>query len=83
MVKTLIVEAPSVNPLLVIATGATQIRSVFSPEQLPGVLAAYMQGIKVSLGITIGATGMAVLISLFSSWRRLNPKALKGVGGAA
>jgi hypothetical protein len=67
----------------VVATGATQIRAVFTADQVPGIVVAYMEGIKVALAISIGATGVAFVISLFSSWKRLNTEAVKDVGGAA
>lgn len=66
-----------------VATGATQIRAVFTADQVPGILVAYMAGIKVALAISIGATGVAFLVSLFSSWKTLNMEAHKGAGGAA
>ena len=69
--------APGVDPSAVVATGATEIREAFTAEELPGILRAYMAGIKVSAGIAIGATGFAFLVSLFSRWKRLNTEALK------
>ena len=57
---------PGVAPSTVVATGATEIRVTFAAEELPGILRAYMAGIKVSAGVAIGATGFAFLISLFS-----------------
>ncbi|KAK3942577.1 putative HC-toxin efflux carrier TOXA [Diplogelasinospora grovesii] len=74
--------APTVNPLMIIGTGATQIRNVFTDEQIPGILVAYMAGIKVAFAIAIAGVGMAFAISLFSSWRRLNRDALKNTGAA-
>ncbi|CAK7266518.1 hypothetical protein SEPCBS57363_002129 [Sporothrix epigloea] len=75
--------APMANPLQVVSTGATDLWKTFSPEILPGVLEAYMSGIKVAFAITIASVGMAFLISLASSWKRINPEALKNAGGAA
>jgi MFS transporter, DHA2 family, glioxin efflux transporter len=83
LVSVLPTSAPDVDPLAVIATGATELRNAFPAEQVPGILVAYMAGIKVTFAIAIGAVGLAFVISLFSSWRRLNPEALKATGGAA
>ncbi len=83
MVAVLPTTAPLVDPMTVIATGATQIRSVFSPDEVPGILLAYMAGIKVSFAIAVGAVGAAFVVSLFSSWKRLNPEALSAATGAA
>ncbi|CAK7566860.1 MAG: hypothetical protein SEPTF4163_004814 [Sporothrix epigloea] len=75
--------APLANPLQVVSTGATDLWKTFSPDILPGVLEAYMSGIKVAFAITIASVGMAFVISLASSWKRINPEALKNAGGAA
>lgn len=63
MINTLPITAPGVDPATVIATGATQIRSMFPADQVPGILMAYMDGVKVALAIPIGATGVAFLVS--------------------
>ncbi|CAK7266677.1 hypothetical protein SEPCBS119000_002151 [Sporothrix epigloea] len=76
-------KAPLVNPLQVVSTGATDLWSTFAPDVLPGVLEAYMSGIKVAFAITVASVGMAFLISLASSWKRINLEALKNTGGAA
>jgi hypothetical protein len=66
----------------VIATGATQIRAAFTADEIPGIVIAYMEGIKVALAIPIGATGIALLASLFSSWKRSNGETVQETGGA-
>jgi hypothetical protein len=75
--------ASSVDPAAVIVTGATQIRAIYTADQVPGIVAAYMAGIKAALAISIGGTGVAFLVSLFSSWKRLNTKAPNDAGGVA
>ena len=68
---TLPVYAPSVDPTEIILTGATELRSVFTPEQIPGILLAYMQGLKAAYIIAIIASGIATLVSLGSRWQKL------------
>ncbi|KAK3359670.1 major facilitator superfamily-domain-containing protein [Lasiosphaeria hispida] len=83
-VNQLLLNAPAdISPLVIIGTGATQIRSVFTPEQLPAILIAYMAGIKAALAIAVGAVGVSFLISLFYGFRRLNREAAASAGGAA
>jgi hypothetical protein len=48
----------------VIATGATELRSVFSSAQVPEVLDAYMSGIKGAFGVALGSCGVRLLISV-------------------
>ncbi|KAL2163024.1 hypothetical protein VTH06DRAFT_6860 [Thermothelomyces fergusii] len=83
MVHKLATSAPSVDPRLVLGTGATQIRDVFPADAVPGIVAAYMEGIKTALALAVGTTGSAFLISLFSDFRRLNTDALKTGGAVA
>ena len=83
MVTTLASTAPGVDPRTVIATGATQIRTAFPPEQVPGIVLAYMAGIKVTFALTVGLVGFTCLVGLFVPWKRLNADALKESGGVA
>lgn len=80
MVHKLATSAPDVDPRVLLGTGATQIRAVFGPEQVPGILAAYMAGIKTALAIATAAVGASFVVSLFSRFRRLNTAALKNAG---
>ncbi|RAR14043.1 MFS general substrate transporter [Stemphylium lycopersici] len=73
--------APGVDPQLVIGTGATQIRNSFTADEVPGILEAYMAGIKVTMAIATGLAGASVLVTLFVPRKRLNVQKLQG--GAA
>ncbi|KAF2815514.1 MFS general substrate transporter [Mytilinidion resinicola] len=83
MISTLASTAPGVNPAIVLATGATQIRSAFTAAQVPDIVAAYMAGLKVVFAITVGTFGFACLIGFFGSWKRLHAEDLKKASGAA
>ncbi|KAK9417339.1 putative efflux pump antibiotic resistance protein [Seiridium unicorne] len=83
IIRTAASTASGINPALLLATGATQIRTVFTSAQVPGVVAAYMTGIKVVFAITIGASGFASLFSLCGSWKKLHAEDLKNTGGGA
>ena len=83
MLSVLPTTAPTVSPALVLATGATELWSTFGADVLPGVLEAYMKGLKVAFAIAIAGVGSAFAISFFSSWKRLNPETMKNLGGAA
>jgi len=86
-VNTLILRlgelAPQIPPAVVLATGATQLRTVFAGELLPFVLESYMAGLKVAFAIGATGTGLAFLLSQFSNWKRLSNDALQNTGGAA
>lgn len=83
MVQRLATSAPSVSPLMVLGTGATQLRAVFPAEAVPGILVAYMAGIKTAMALAVGSVGVAFVVSLFSNFKRLNRETLKAAGGAA
>lgn len=63
--------APGVDPSLVISTGATQLRDVFSSEQLPGIVTAYIHGLKAVFGVGTGVVGFAMLWTAVIPWTRL------------
>ena len=83
LIKRLPHTAPGVNPLTVVATGATDLRKVFPPEVLQGILVAYMRGLKISFAIGLASTGIALVIIMFQRWNRLDTAAIAGGGGAA
>ena len=69
------VTAPSVDPKIVIATGATQLRHVFSPEQIPGILTAYMDGLRVTFALIVALAGVTMPIAMAAKWRNIKPGA--------
>ncbi|KAI1191978.1 major facilitator superfamily domain-containing protein [Nemania serpens] len=80
---TLPESAPGVDPNLVVATGALALRSTFSAEQLPGVLQAYMAGIKTAFAIALAACGASAIVSVLGRWERLSPEQAKSGGAMA
>jgi len=81
MLGKLPLTAPSVDPSLVVATGVTELRNVFSADVIPGIVAAYMDGLRVAYAVAIAATGIAVVVSFGSKWTNLKGKVV--AGGAA
>ena len=51
LINTLPITAPDVNPALIIAAGAENLRGSFSDSQLEGILAAYMQGLTPAFAL--------------------------------
>lgn len=64
-------SAPGVDAGKLIATGASELRKVFSPEELPGIIVAYMHGLKAAFAVSIGFCGLAFLTTLIIPWSRL------------
>ncbi|GKT47369.1 putative efflux pump kojT [Colletotrichum spaethianum] len=78
VLKKVAENVPSVDPALVAITGATQIREAFPPEAVPGVIQAYMDGLKIAFALAIVGAGVSFLVSLGSRWGKLNTKNLAG-----
>jgi hypothetical protein len=82
-INTLLLNLPAdVDRFAIIGTGATAIRHVFPADQIPGILVAYMAGLKTTFAISVAGVGIAFVVSFFSSWRRLNREAVANTGAA-
>ncbi|TKA81270.1 hypothetical protein B0A49_00224 [Cryomyces minteri] len=78
LIKSLLVNAPTVNVVQVVAIGATELRSTFTAEQLPGILVAYMDGLKVGFALAIALAGCATVVSVFTPWTSVKGKSIPG-----
>lgn len=71
MTSKLASTAPTVDPATVILTGSAEIRNVFAPDQVPGIVLAYMSGLKVTFALMAGFAGMSFLLSGLQSWKKI------------
>jgi hypothetical protein len=78
LLRVLPTMAPGVDPLLVIATGATELDQVFSPADLPGILMAYMDGLQVTFIAATVLAGITLVISVFPKWESIKEKLKAG-----
>ncbi|CAO1600478.1 hypothetical protein XANCAGTX0491_004167 [Xanthoria calcicola] len=60
---------PDVDPRTIIETGATALRSIFSPGDLPEVLIAYNKAIIQTYYIALGISCASVIAGLSMEWR--------------
>lgn len=72
--------APGIDPAAVIVTGATDIRDVFPAEMIPGILHAYMRGMKIAFAICLASSALGFITCLATKFRRLNMDAMKSGG---
>jgi hypothetical protein len=72
---------PDLDPLLLLATGATELRDVLTKigrqDELPHVLQVYMAGIKDAFRVTVGLACAAVLATLFVEWKSIKSEQSK------
>ncbi|KAJ5494462.1 hypothetical protein N7463_010549 [Penicillium fimorum] len=64
--------APSINSALVVSTGASELRDIFTAEQMTVILPAYMTGLKVAYAISIAAAGIAFCLSPFNNFKQID-----------
>jgi MFS transporter, DHA2 family, glioxin efflux transporter len=75
------ITASSVDPSVVITTGATELRKVFDAQQIAGILDAYMDGIRVTFAISIACACVTALLVLTPRWESIKGK-IPEIGGA-
>lgn len=73
---------PSLDPHVVIHTGINSLRTAFPADMLPGIIDAYMEGLKVDYAIAIAAVGIAFIGSFANLWPWLNLKGKVVMSGA-
>lgn len=71
LITSLATTAPNLDPRLVLSVGATDLRKVFSAAQIPGILAAYMDGLKVAYALVVALVGISFVFALMPRWERL------------
>ncbi|KAF2405111.1 DNA repair protein RAD50 [Trichodelitschia bisporula] len=74
---------PDINPQMVVATGATELRKVFDAKTLPQVIASYMGGLQdaYALGVALGAAASVVaVVAVIIDRRRITPGAIAAAG---
>lgn len=78
LISSLKTHAPDVDPLHVIAVGATELRSAFAADQIPGIIVSYMDGLRVVFALCIALAGCSTLISFAMPWVSIKGKAAPG-----
>ncbi|KAI4171620.1 MAG: hypothetical protein LQ343_004098 [Gyalolechia ehrenbergii] len=71
-------NAPEVSPATVVATGASSLREAFSADQLPGIIASYLSGVRLTFILATGLTGFSLVAALFAPWRKIDAKKASG-----
>ncbi|RMZ83967.1 hypothetical protein DV737_g1334, partial [Chaetothyriales sp. CBS 132003] len=82
LIKQIPLHTQGVNPATIIAAGATHIRDVTPPSQLPGVLIAYNIAVTDTFVLSIACAGIATCLSALFEWKTVKGKKLEMGGGA-
>lgn len=62
---------PSISPSNIFSTGASQLQTSFPANELPGIMTAYMRGIRMAIALSIAMAGTATLVALSQGWFRM------------
>lgn len=73
MSKNLRETDPTLSPALVIGTGATDVRNVFGPTDLPFVLDGYVKGIQTAFIVGIALACFCTLSAFLSPIKKMEP----------
>ncbi|KAH8658108.1 MFS gliotoxin efflux transporter glia [Xylariales sp. PMI_506] len=71
LVQVLSVTAPNIDVTIIIGTGASEIRDVWSGAELAAVLNAYMVGIKDVFALALAGAACSTLVSLVIPFKKL------------
>ena len=66
--------SPAVDPKQVIQAGATEIRSNYAPDAVPGIVEAYLKGLRAVYILIIAFTGAAAVVAASNRWEKLRLK---------
>ncbi|KAL2167049.1 hypothetical protein VTG60DRAFT_1845 [Thermothelomyces hinnuleus] len=67
-------NAPGLEPLTVLDAGATNIRGLVTPAQLPGLLVAYNKALTHMFYLPAASSALACLTSTMLGWKRIEEK---------
>jgi MFS transporter, DHA2 family, glioxin efflux transporter len=71
LLKTLAMNAPNIDAVKVLGTGASEIQSIFNGEELAAVLDAYMVGIKAVFGFSMAGAAFTAVLSLAVPFKKM------------
>lgn len=78
LLRRLPITAPSVSPQTVVSVGATEIRHVFAPHQVAGIIRAEMDGVHVAFALAVACAGVAAVMTLGAERTGLKGREVRG-----
>ncbi|KAF7889729.1 uncharacterized protein EAF02_002144 [Botrytis sinoallii] len=69
---------PSISPSSIFSIGASQVQTSFPPNELPGIIDAYIRGIRMAIALSIAMAGTATLVALSQGWFRMQQEVCSG-----
>ncbi|KAI1105366.1 DNA repair protein RAD50 [Jackrogersella minutella] len=75
LVRRAPIYVPGIDASSLINAGATELRNMFPPEQIPGIVQAYMDALRVAFAFAIALIGVSFIFALVPKWDDLRPSA--------
>lgn len=73
---------PDLDPAIVLATGATSLKTVIPSQYLPGVQVAYNQAVISTFYVAVAMATASFIGAIFFEWKSVKGKNIEMAGGA-
>lgn len=70
---------PDLDPAIVLATGATELKNVIGPQYLPKVLIAYNGAITQSFYVAVALSALSTVGAVLLEWKSVKGKKIEMV----
>ncbi|OBT84729.1 hypothetical protein VE02_06301 [Pseudogymnoascus sp. 03VT05] len=71
LLKRVQIYVPGIDPQMILAVGAGQIREAFEKDVVEGVIRAYLDGLRGAFAIAVACAALATLIGAGGKWVKL------------
>ncbi|MCJ1281990.1 hypothetical protein MMC26_001313 [Xylographa opegraphella] len=82
LLSGIIAAVPSIDPALVLATGATSLRTAVSSKDLPGVLVAYNAALDQVFYISVAMASLSIVGAFGIEWKSVKGKKVDAMAAA-
>lgn len=79
LIENLIADVPSLNPEIVLHSGATNLRDAVDPASLAGVLRAYNSAITQTFYVSLAMAAFSIIGSALIEWKSVKGKKMEMV----
>ena len=80
LINNLAADVPSLDPSIILKTGATSLRTSVGSADLPGVLTAYNDALVQTFYVSLAMACFSIIGSVGMEWKSVKGKKLETVG---
>jgi hypothetical protein len=74
LIKNLGAVVPDLDPKIVLAVGATELKNAIPAQFLPGVLTAYNLALTQTFYVSVAAASLSIIGAVFVEWKSMKGK---------